>query len=75
MNVKEIVYYMSLFLVLIGGINWLVTGVRSLMNESDPQVDDLLELIKLPQEVSNIIYIVVFVATLIVMVPFLKRMA
>jgi len=75
MNVQEIVYYMSLFLVLIGGINWLVTGVRSLMNESDPQVDDLLELIKLPQEVSNIIYIVVFVATLIVMVPFLKRMA
>jgi len=73
-NLKEMVYYLCLFLVLVGGINWLVTAIRSLSDDSDPQVYDLLELIKLPQGVSNVVYIIVFVSTLVVMFPFVKRM-
>jgi uncharacterized membrane protein YuzA (DUF378 family) len=65
-----------LVVVLVGGINWLVTGIRSVMNNNQP-VDDLLEM--LPeccwnQMASNIVYYVVFICSVLLFLPLLSRM-
>ena len=57
-------WFTLLAIVFVGGVNWLVTGIRSMNDGSHPQVEDLLELMGLPQEASNIIYFVVFAASL-----------
>jgi hypothetical protein len=61
---QALVYLMALVLFL-GGLNWLVTAIRSFQH-SNQDVDDLFELINLPQVVSNILYCVVFVVSLFV---------
>ena len=61
---QALVYLMALVLFL-GGLNWLVTAIRSFQNHNQ-DVDDLFELINLPQVVSNILYCVVFVVSLFV---------
>jgi hypothetical protein len=50
--------------LLLGGVNWLVTAIRSWQNDND--VEDLFELINVPQNVSNVLYCVVFVVSLLV---------
>ena len=50
---------------LVGGINWLVTAINS-WNDGGEQTPDLIQLqIGLPVDVANVIYIVVFVCTLV----------
>lgn len=60
---KMLVVLMALVLLL-GGVNWLVTAIRSWQNDND--VEDLFELINAPQNVSNVLYCVVFVVSLLV---------
>ena len=61
---QALVYLMALVLFL-GGLNWLVTAIRSFQSHNT-DVEDLFELINLPQVVSNILYCVVFVVSLFV---------
>ena len=61
---QALVYLMALVLFL-GGLNWLVTAIRSFQS-NNTDVEDLFELINLPQVVSNILYCVVFVVSLFV---------
>lgn len=50
---------------LVGGINWLVTAINS-WNDGGEQTPDLIQhQIGLPVDVANVIYIVVFVCTLV----------
>lgn len=52
-------------IIFLGGLNWLVTAIRSFQSHNT-DVEDLFELINLPQVVSNILYCVVFVVSLFV---------
>jgi uncharacterized membrane protein YidH (DUF202 family) len=54
------------FIIFLGGLNWLVTAIRSFQHNNQ-DVDDLFELINVPQVISNIIYCIVFVVSLIVL--------
>ena len=55
-----------LLLVFVGGVNWLITGIRS-MEQGNIEVEDGFNLIPgFPPEVSNILYFVVFAATLVI---------
>jgi len=62
---------LCVIIVAVGGINWLVTGIRSNVNDNE-EVSDLLNLIKMPQFVSNIIYYIVFVCSMLVLYAALK---
>ena len=62
-DTQLVLWFFLLAIVFVGGVNWLVTGIRSMQEDNTP-VDDLLELIGIPQEVSNVIYFVVFACSL-----------
>ena len=64
-DAQLVLWFSLLAIVFVGGVNWLVTGIRSM--QDDTQIDDLLELIGLPQEASNVIYFVVFAASLVML--------
>ncbi len=51
---------------LVGGINWLVTAINS-WNENESTVDLLQHQLSIPMDVANVIYIVVFVCTLVLL--------
>ena len=65
-DAQLVLWFSLLAIVFIGGVNWLVTGIRS-MQDGNNKIDDLLELIGLPQEASNVIYFVVFAASLVML--------
>lgn len=48
---------------LIGGVNWLVTAINSWSEQQDT-VDLLQHQFKIPMDVANVIYVVVFICTL-----------
>lgn len=73
MEMNRNLYLVCLVVVIIGGINWLVTGIRSMMADNE-RVDDLLEYTMLPQLGSNIIYFLVFLCTLVVAYPAFEQM-
>ena len=50
---------------LIGGVNWLVTAINSWTNNNEETPDLLQQNLNLSTGVSNVIYIVVFVCTLL----------
>lgn len=52
-------------IIFLGGLNWLVTAIRSI-HYHNQDVDDLFELMTIPQWVSNVVYIIVFIVSLIV---------
>ena len=52
------------FVSLVGGLNWLMTAINTWNNNSDATVDLLQHQFKMPVDVANVIYIVVFVCTL-----------
>jgi len=66
-NFKLFIWFYLLAILLIGGINWLVTAIRSLKDSND-EVKDLLNLIGLPQIISNLFYIYVFICSIIVLI-------
>lgn len=49
---------------LIGGVNWLVTAINSWSNVADCDCDLLQHQFKLPSDVANVVYTLVFVCTL-----------
>lgn len=50
---------------LIGGVNWLMTAINSWNDGTNSTVDDLLQQqLGLSPEISNIVYVLVFVCTL-----------
>ena len=71
--VDKNLYAFCLVIALIGGLNWLVTGIRSMMNDNE-RVDDLLEYTKLPQLGSNIVYFLVFLCSVVLVLPLLPAM-
>jgi uncharacterized membrane protein YuzA (DUF378 family) len=73
MEVDRQLYVLCLVVAFIGGVNWLVTGIRSMMQDNT-EVEDLLSLLYLPQVVSNIIYFLVFVCSTILILPLLPKM-
>lgn len=52
-------------IIFLGGLNWLVTAIRSIQHHNQ-DVDDLFELMTIPQCCSNGLYIIVFIVSLIV---------
>jgi len=52
------------FVSLVGGLNWLMTAINSWNEGHESTVDLLQHQFKIPVEVANIVYIVVFVCTL-----------
>ena len=63
------------FVSLVGGFNWLMTAINTWNGNSD--TDDLLQnQFKMPVDVANVIYIVVFICTLglFLMVAFPKNL-
>ena len=65
-DAQLVLWFSLLAIVFVGGVNWLVTGIRS-MQDGNNKIDDLLELFGLPQEASNVIYFVVFAASLVML--------
>lgn len=61
-----VLWFFLLAVVFIGGLNWLVTAIRSM--NSGIVVPDLLNLVRLPQKYSNYIYIVVFLCSLLMLI-------
>lgn len=65
---NDLFYFFLVFFTvvsLIGGVNWLVTAINSWTDDSVGPTPDLLqEQLKLPENVANVIYVVVFVCTL-----------
>lgn len=53
------------FIALVGGINWLVTAINSWSNDSEPTDDLLQKNLNIPVDVSNVIYVLVFICTLV----------
>lgn len=52
------------FVSLVGGLNWLMTAINSWNENSESTVDLLQHQFKMPVDVANVVYIVVFVCTL-----------
>lgn len=73
MEVNRQLYVFCLVVAFVGGVNWLVTGIRSMMQEN-ADVEDLLDLMMLPQVVSNIVYFLVFLCSTILLLPLLPKM-
>ena len=66
MNTKyNIIVKILAFIALVGGINWLVTAINSWSNDSEPTYDLLQKNLNIPVDVSNVIYILVFICTLV----------
>lgn len=67
-DAKMFAWFFLLTVVFVGGLNWLITGIRS-MEQGNIEVEDGFHLIPgFPQEVSNILYFVVFAATLVMVI-------
>jgi L-asparagine transporter-like permease len=52
------------FVSLVGGLNWLMTAINSWGNRSESTEDLLQHQFKMPVDVANVVYIVVFVCAL-----------
>jgi len=52
------------FVSLVGGLNWLMTAINSWNENSELTVDLLQHQFKMPVDVANVIYIIVFICTL-----------
>lgn len=52
------------FVSLVGGINWLLTAINSWTENSEATVDLLQHQFKMPVDIANVIYIIVFICTL-----------
>ena len=53
------------FVSLVGGLNWLMTAINS-WNDDSRNTEDLLQhQFKMPVDVANVIYIIVFICTLV----------
>ena len=61
-----VLWFFLLAVVFIGGLNWLVTAIRSM--NSGIVVPDLLNLVRLPQKYSNYVYITVFLCSLFMLI-------
>jgi len=62
-QMRDALYYLSAPILIVGGLNWLVTGIQNLSKrENATKADDLLNLIGLPASIVNIVYIVVGIA-------------
>ncbi len=61
----KVFYVFCLIVVLVGGTNWLVTAINSWEND-DESVPDLLQTqVGLSSSISNWIYLVVFICTIV----------
>ena len=72
-NYPKLVLFLA-FIALVGGINWLVTAINSWSNNSEPTVDLLQKNLNIPVDVSNVIYVVVFVCTLVLFLMILSQL-
>jgi len=60
---RDVLLYLSAPILVIGGLNWLATGIQNIRKgEAATKSDDLLNALQLPAFVINIIYIVVGIA-------------
>jgi uncharacterized membrane protein YuzA (DUF378 family) len=63
--VLRILYYLVALIVLVGGVNWLMTGINNMDAKKETDIPDLLDTLGLHQDVSNWVYIIVFVCTIL----------
>ena len=62
---RDILLYLSAPVLIIGGLNWLATGIQNIRKgETATKSDDLLNALQLPTLVINIIYILVGIAAI-----------
>lgn len=62
---RDVLLYLSAPVLIIGGLNWLATGIQNVRKgEAATKSDDLLNALQLPTFVINIIYIIVGIAAI-----------
>ncbi len=62
---RDVLLYLSAPILIIGGLNWLATGIQNIRKgEAATKSDDLLNALQLPRFVINIIYVIVGLAAL-----------
>ena len=62
---SDALLYLSAPVLIVGGLNWLATGIQNIRKgEAATKSDDLLNAVGLPTLVVNIIYILVGIAAL-----------
>jgi len=64
-TIKMIALSVLLTVTLIGGVNWLVTGINSFKNDNEATNDLLQNQLNISAEISNIIYFIVFACNLL----------
>lgn len=62
---RNVLYFLSAPILIVGGLNWLATGIQNLRKkDTATKTDDLLNALGLPSIIVNIIYIIVGIAAL-----------
>lgn len=65
MNVyRGLVIFLTL-VVLIGGVNWLMVAINTWSKDEDMTYDLLQDQLNIHRDVANVVYIVVFICTLL----------
>ena len=72
---RGLVIFLTL-VVLIGGVNWLMVAINTWSKDEDMTYDLLQDQLNIHRDVANVVYIVVFICTLLlsVMILFPKFM-
>lgn len=72
---RGLVIFLTL-VVLIGGVNWLMVAINTWSKDEDITYDLLQDQLNIHRDVANVVYIVVFICTLLlsVMILFPKFM-
>ena len=68
-----VIFILAVLLLIVGGINWGVTGVRMIVDDNGVEVQDMLEWTTYWGQVT--IYLAVFAASLIVLILLILRLA
>lgn len=62
---RKVLFYLTAPILVVGGLNWLATGIQNLRKpETATKSDDLLNALGFPTLIVNIIYIIVGIAAL-----------
>jgi uncharacterized membrane protein YuzA (DUF378 family) len=61
---RGLVIFLTL-VVLIGGVNWLMVAINTWSKDEDMTYDLLQDQLKIHRDVANVVYIVVFICTLL----------
>lgn len=62
---RNVLYFLSAPILIVGGLNWLATGIQNLRNQDTAtKPNDLLNTLGIPSMIANVIYIIVGIAAI-----------